>query len=101
GFCLVAAEVGFHEVDFGLYRRQVFLRSALQDETLPQLGQIGDAGYIQEYVFRQHSRQASENLFSCPALALEVDDIGLHEYSAAVTKNWHLVGGKCDIGVLL
>ena len=101
GTVIDAVEVRANEVDFRLHRRQVLLRSALQDEARAQLGQVRNRRDVQEDVLRQHRRQSGENLFAAPALALEVDDVGLHEHRAAVAEDRHGVGGERDVRVLL
>src|SRR5262249_5108748 len=100
-FGLVAAEVRLHEIDFGLHRRKVLLRAALQDESLAQLCQIGNAGYVQEDVLGQNCRESSQNFLSRPTLALEVDDVRLHEDRAAIPKDGHLISRKGDVGVFV
>src|ERR1700736_1764953 len=88
---LFAAEMRFHEIDFGFHGSKVFLCAALEDETFAQLCQIGNAGDIEEDVLRQHSREAGKD-FSCgPALPLEVDDVRLHEHRATITEDRHLI----------
>ena len=101
GFRLIAAEVRFHEVDFSFHRREILLRAALQDEALAELCQIGNAGNVQKDVLRQHRCEAGEDLLGRPSLPLEVDDVRLHEDSAAVAEDRHLVGGECNIRVLV
>ena len=101
GLSLFAAEVRLHKIDFGLHRCQVLLRATLQDEAFSQFCQIGNAGDVEEDVLGQHRRESRKNLFCRPALALEVDNVRLHEHGAAVTKDRHLVRRKSDIGVFL
>src|SRR5580658_3020988 len=48
----LGAEARLDEIYFGLYHRQVVLRAALENEARPQRSQIGDAGNVEEYIFR-------------------------------------------------
>src|SRR5215467_16025719 len=94
-------EVRVYKVDFSLHRGQVFLSPSLKNKTASQFSQVGNASHIQKNVLRQDSCQAGQDLFGFPALALEVHDIGLHEYSAAVTKHGHGLRGESNIRVIV
>ena len=96
-----AVEVRVNEVNFRLDRSQVLLRSALQDEARPQLGEVRNSGDVEEDVFRQNVCQSGEDLFAAPSLPLEVYDVGLHEHRAAVAEDRHGVRGKSDVSVVL
>src|SRR5581483_484501 len=63
------------EIDFRFHNGKVVLRSALQDKTRAQRGEIRNARDVKEYVLRQHRGKSRENFLRLPALALEVDDI--------------------------
>src|ERR1039458_7069208 len=94
------AEAVVDEIDFGLYHRQVVLRSTLQYETRSQRREIRDAGNIEKYVLRQDDRHSGKNLLRPPTLPLEVHDVRLHEHRAPVTKHRHGLRGKSEIGIL-
>src|SRR5215472_11431079 len=94
-------EVGMNKVHFSLHRRQVLLRPSLKHKTVSELGQVGNAGNIQENILGQYRGQARQDLFGLPALALEVYDVRLHEHGAAVAEHRHGLRGEGDVGVLI
>src|SRR5215469_1269058 len=94
-------EVGMNKVHFSLHRRQVLLRPSLKHKTVSELGQVGNAGNIQENILGQYCGQARQNLFGLPALALEVYDVRLHEHGTAVAEDGHSLRGEGDVGVLV
>src|SRR5258707_10023908 len=51
-------------------------------------------------MLRKHVRESRENLFRPPALALEVDNVGLHKDRASIAKGRHGFGGEGDISKL-
>ena len=55
---------------------------------------------VEPDVLGQHVAQAGHDLFGFPALALEVDDVGLHEDRAAITETREAFGAECGVGVL-
>src|SRR5262249_55380264 len=63
--------------------------------------EVRNAGDVEEDVLRKHVREAREDLFRAPALALEVHDVRLHEDRAAIAERGHRLGGEGDIGELL
>src|SRR5580692_1107178 len=91
-FLAGGAEAVVDEVDFRFHHGHVVLRSALQDEARAQCREIGNAGHVQENIFRKHSRQPCENFLGAPALTLEIHDVRLHKDGAAVAENRHRLG---------
>ncbi len=63
-------------------------------------GQVGNLRNVQPDILRQHVGEAGQNLFRLPALALEIDDVRLHEDGAAVAKHRHGLGAERQIGVV-
>ena len=101
GLDALAVEARFDEIDLRLHRRQVVLRAALQHEVRAEGRQVGDLRDVEPDVLRQHRGQAGHDLLRLPALALEIDDVGLHEDGAAVAEARHRLGAEGDVGVLL
>ncbi len=101
GRTFLALEARFDEIDLRLHGGQVVLRAALQQEARADGGEVRDLRNVQPDVLRQHVAQAGHDLFRLPALALEVDDVGLHEHRAAVAEDWEALGGEGDVGILL
>ncbi len=64
-------------------------------------GEVGDLRNVQPDVLGQHVAEAGHDLFRLPALALEIDDVGLHEHGAAVAEAGEAVGAEGRIGILL
>ena len=94
-------EVGAQEVHLRLDRSEIVLRAALQNEPCSQGRQAWHLGDIQENIPRQHRRQAGQDFFRPPALALEVNDVGLQEHRAAVAEHRHGGGGESHIRIVL
>src|SRR5690606_13081981 len=101
GLAALGLEALLDEVDLGLDGGEVVLGAALEHELAAELGEVGDLADIQPDVLRQHVGQAGHDLLGGPALALEVDDVGLHEHGAAVAEVRHRLGAEGPLGVLL
>ena len=71
------AEVGAQEIHLRLDGGKIVLRAALQNEPRAQCSEAWHLGDIQENIPGQHRRQAGQDFFRPPALALEIDDVGL------------------------
>src|SRR5438270_1153248 len=96
----IGSETGLDEINLGFDHGQVVLCAALEDEAAAERGQIRNTGYVEEDVLREHIGETCQNLFGPPALALEVDDVGLHEDRASIAKGRHGFGGEGDVGKL-
>ena len=94
-------ETRVDEVHLGFHNSEVILRAALQDEARTEIGQVRDAGDIEENVLREDRGEPGKDLLGAPALALEVDDVGLHEDSAAVAEYRHRLSPEGLVGELL
>ena len=53
---------------------------------VPMARDVRNLRNVQPDVLRQHVAQAGHDLFRLPSLALEIDDVGLHEYRAAIAE---------------
>src|SRR3974377_1746332 len=95
------AEAVADEIHLGFHDREIVLRTTLKHETRPERCEIGNASYIEENVLWQYRRKSRKNLFATPPLPLEVNNIGLHEHSAAVAEDRHGLCRKCQIRVLI
>ena len=89
------------KIDLGLHDREIILRPALQHKARAQRRKIGNAGDVQEDILGKYRGEAGENFFGLPPLPLEIDDIRLHEHSAAIAKNGHGLRGEGQIGELI
>ena len=67
----------------------------------PSFARFGIPATYRKMFFGRTAGQSGEDLFAAPALALEVDDVGLHEHRAAVAEDRHSLRGKRDVGILL
>src|SRR5690348_9322931 len=85
------------EIYFRLDDRKIILRPSLQHKTRPQCGKIGNAGDIKEHVLRKHRRESGKNFLRLPALALKVDNVGLHEDGASITEDRHGLSRKSQV----
>ena len=100
GLDAFVAEARFDEIDLGLDGGEVVLRAALEDESVAERGQVRNLRDVQPDIFRQDVGEAGENFFRLPALALEIDDVGLHEDGAAVAEHGHGLGAEGQVGEL-
>src|SRR5258708_4370931 len=100
GLDLLTLEAALDEIDLALHGGQIVLRAALEQEAGADGGEVGDLRDVQPDVLGQHVAQAGHDLFRLPALALEIDDIALHEHGAAVAEAGEAAGGKRRIRVL-
>ena len=91
-------EVAAHEIHLGFDHGEVALRAALQEEAASEVCDVGNSGYIEKNIFRQHRGQSGDDLLRLPALALKVHDVGLQEDSAAVAEDRHLPGRESHVG---
>src|SRR5215471_7395334 len=98
---VLALETGLDEIDLGFDGGQVVLRAALQQEAAADGAEVGYLRHVQPDILGQHVAQAGHDLFGLPALALEVDDVALHEHGAAVSEAGEAIGAERDVGVLL
>src|SRR5207253_3109899 len=89
------------EIHFRFDDSEVILRAALQHEPRTQSCKVGNAGDVEKYILWQHRCQTGEDFLRAPPLALEIHDVRLHEYRAAVAKNRHGLRGKSQVGVLI
>ena len=101
GARLLALEARLDEIHLRLYRRQVVLRAALQQEARADGREVGNLRNVQPDVLGQHVAQPRHDLFRLPALPLEIHDVGLHEHRAAVAELRESLGAECRVGVLL
>ena len=90
-----------NEIDFGFHHGEIVLRAALQYKSRAKRGQVGNAGNIKEHILWQYCRQTSQDFLRLPSLALEVDDVRLHEDGTAVAEDGHGLRGKGKISVLV
>ncbi len=95
------AESAGDEIHLALNRREVVLRTALQDERLAELGQVGNLRDVEPDVLGQDVAQPGHDLARRPALPLEIDDVRLHEHRAAVAEARHRLGAEGDVRELL
>ena len=100
GLDFLALEARLDEVHLRLDGGQVVLRAALENELAADGRQVGNLRDVEPDVLRQHVAQAGHDLFRLPALALEVDDVGLHEHGAAVAELRVALGVEGDVGEL-
>ena len=94
-------KAGAQKIHFRFDGGEIVLCAPLQNEACAQRRQAWHLGDIQKNIPRQHGRQAGQNFFRPPALALEVDDVGLQKHSAAVAEHRHGGGGESHIRIVL
>src|ERR1700733_10613361 len=94
------AEAVADEFEFGLQDREIIFRSTLQHKARAKRREVRNSGDVKENILRKHGGEAGENFFRAPSLALEVDDVRLHEDRAAIAENRHGLCGECEVGVL-
>ena len=91
---VTSAEPRLDEVHLRLDCGQVVLGPPLEHEVAPEAREVGHLGHVEPDVLGQHGGQAGHDLLGPPALALEVDDVGLHEDRAPVAEARHAAGGE-------
>src|SRR5437879_733611 len=96
----VGSEAGLDEVDLRFDHSEIVLCAALENKAATESGQIWNTRYVEEDVLRENVGEPCENLLGSPALALEVDDIGLHEDCASIAEGGHRFCGEGDVGKL-
>ena len=94
------AEAVADEIHFRLHDCEVILRSSLQHKARAEGRENGNAGNVEKYSLRRHGRESGENFFRAPTLALKIDNIGLHEYCAAISEHRHGFCRKSEVRVL-
>src|SRR5262245_45506018 len=95
-----AFEARLDEIDLRLDGGEVVLCASLQNEVRSERRDVRNLRDVEPDVFRQHGGEARHDLFRLPALSLEVDDVRLHEYRAAVAEGRHRMRAEGDIGVI-
>src|SRR5262249_18576958 len=89
------------KVDLGFDDGQVVLRPALQNKSRSEIGEIRNARDVEENILRQNGGEPGKNFFRAPTLSLEVDDVGLHKNSAAISENGHALSRERSLCELL
>src|SRR5262249_45169860 len=95
-----AFESRFDEIHLRLDGGEVMLRAALQNEVRAERRDVRNLRDVEPDVFRQHGGEARHDLFRLPSLALEIDDVRLHEDRAAVAEGRHRLRAESDVGVI-
>ncbi len=98
---VLSLESRLDEIHLRLHRRQVVLRPALEQEPRPDGRQVRNLRNVEPDILRQHVAQARHDLFGLPALALEIDDVRLHEHRAAVAERREALRAEGHVGELL
>src|SRR5277367_1125138 len=97
----IGAEARFDEIHFGLNDRKIILRPALKNKARTESSEIWDTGDVKKDILWKNIGESRQNFLRTPSLALEVDDVGLHEDCASVAEGWHGFGREGDIRKLL
>src|SRR5208283_128234 len=98
---VLALEARLDEIHLCFHRSEVVLRAALQQETAADGGEVGNLRNVQPDILGQHVAQAGHDLFRLPSLALEIDNVGLHEYGATVTERRESLGAEGRVRIVL
>ena len=94
GLHVLAFEARLDEIHLGLDGRQVVLRAALQQETPADGREVRNLRNVEPDILGQHVAETGHDLFRLPALTLEVHNVALHEYRAAVAEAREAVAGE-------